>query len=65
MKTYLHGRMDFAKTPELRFSVADLDLPERRKRYTSSREGEEVDPQVCPCGKAMTSIIIESTTHKV
>ena len=39
--------------------VGDLDVPERRKRYTSSRE-EEVDPQMYPCGKA-----IESRTHIV
>ena len=40
--------------------VGDLDLPERRKRYTSSREEEESDAQMCPCGKA-----IESRTHIV
>ena len=60
MKTYLHGPMDFAKTLKLRFRVGDLDLPERRKRYTSSREEEEVDAQMCPWGKA-----IESRTHIV
>ena len=41
----------------------DLDLPERRKRYTSSweeEEEEEIDAQMCPCGKA-----IESRTHIV
>ena len=54
MKTYLHGRMDYAKTLKLRFRVGDLDLPERRKRYTSSRE-EEDDAQVCRCGKAAES----------
>ena len=42
MKKYLHGPMDFAKTLKLRFRVGDLDLRERRKRYTSSREEEEV-----------------------
>ena len=52
--------MDFAKTQKLRFRVGDLDLPERRKRYTSSREEEEIDAQMCPCGKA-----IESRTHIV
>ena len=45
---------------KLRFRVGDLDLPERRKRYTSSREEEDVDRQKCPCGKAM-----ESRTHIV
>ena len=59
MKTYLHGQVDFAKTLKLRFRVGDLDLPERRKGYTSSRE-EEVDAQMCPCGKAT-----ESRTHIV
>ena len=38
----------------------DLDLPERRKRYTPKRVEEEVDKQNCPCGKA-----IESRTHIV
>ena len=35
--------MDQAKTLKLQFRVGDLDLPERRKRYshTSSREEEE------------------------
>ena len=60
MKTYLHCPMDFAKTLQPQFRVGDLNLPERRKRYTSSREEEEVDAQMCPCGKA-----IESRTHKV
>ena len=59
MKTYLHGPMDAAKNLKLRFRVRDLDLPERRKRYTSSRE-EDVDAKKCPCGNAM-----ESRTHLV
>ena len=50
--------MDYAKTLKLRFRVGDLDLPERRKRYTSSRE-EEI-AQMCPCAKAE-----ESRTHIV
>ena len=48
MKTYLHDPTDFAKTLKLRFRVGDLDLPEKRKKYTSncsSRE-EEVDAQL-------------------
>ena len=52
MKTYLHGPMDFAKTLKLRFRLGDLDLPERRKMYVSSREQEEI-AQMCPCGKAV------------
>ena len=55
MKTYLHGPMDYAKTLKLRFRVGDLDLPERRKRCTSSRGEEEEDEQMCPCGKAVES----------
>ena len=55
MKTYLHGPMDFAKTLKLRFRV-DLDLPERRKRYASSRGEEEIDSQMCPSGKAIPGI---------
>ena len=60
MKTYLHCPMDFAKTLKLRFRVGNLDLPERRKRYASSREEEGVDALMCPCGKA-----IEISTHLV
>ena len=52
-KTYLHGPMDYAKTLKLRFRVGDLDLPERRMRYASSREEE--DDQICPRGKAIES----------
>ena len=50
--TYVHGPMDYVKTLKLRFSVEDLDVPERRKRHTSSREEEEY-AQMCPCGKAV------------
>ena len=39
--------------------VGDLDLPERRKRYTSSRE-EDVATNMCPCGTT-----VESRTHIV
>ena len=43
MKTYLHSPMD-------------LDLPERRKRYTStSRREEHVAKNMCLCGTAMKS----------
>ena len=59
MKTYVHGPMDYAKTRKLRFRAGDLDPPERRKRYASSREEEEI-AQMCPCGKA-----VESRTHIV
>ena len=59
MKTYLHDPMDYAKTLKLRFRAGGLDLPERKKRYASSREEEE-DAQMCPCGRA-----VESRTHIV
>ena len=35
-----------------------MDLPERRKRYTSSREEDDVDAHVCPCDTTL-----ESKTH--
>ena len=44
-----------------------MDLPERRKRYTSSREQEEVGTLICPCGKAVgnrTHIVGECETYK-
>ena len=49
---YLHGPTDYAKKPKLRFRVGDLDLPERtrKKTYTSSREEEDMDAHMCPCG---------------
>ena len=50
MKTHLHRPMDYAKKLQLRFRVGDLDLPNRRKRYTVSREEEDVDVHMCPCG---------------
>ena len=49
----MHGPMDYAKTLKLRFRVGDLDLPERRKRYTSSPGEEEEDATMCSCGKAV------------
>ena len=55
MKTYLHGPMDFAKNAVTAISCRDLNLPESTKRYTSSREKEEVDAQMCPCGKEIES----------
>ena len=60
MKTYLHGPMGYAKKLKLRFRVGDLDLPERRNRYTSSREEEDVVTNMCPC-----STTLESGTHIV
>ena len=33
----------YAKKLKLRFRAGDLDLPKRRKRYTSSREEEDMD----------------------
>ena len=55
MKACLHGPLDYAKTLKLRFRVGSLDLPERRNKYTinNSREEEEEDAQMCPCGKAV------------
>ena len=50
MKRYLHDPMDDMKRLKLRFRVGDLDLPERRKRYTSSREEEDVYARMCRCG---------------
>ena len=47
--------MNYAKMLKLQFGVGDLDLPERRKRYTSSREEE--DAQMCPCGKAIENTV--------
>ena len=55
MKTHLHGPVDFEKTLKLRLRLGDLNLPERAKRYTTSREKEEVDAQMCLCGKAIES----------
>ena len=52
---FLRRPMNFAKTPKLRFRVGDLNLPERRKKNTSSRENEKVGAQMCPCGKAIES----------
>lgn len=49
MKPYLYG-------PILRFWMGDLDLPDGRKRYTSSWVQEEVDTQTCPCGEAAGSV---------
>ena len=68
MKTYLHGPKDYyAKNLKLRFRIGDLDLPERRKRYTSSREEKEEDAQTCLCGKARESrihIVAECELYK-
>ena len=60
METHLHAPMDYAKKVKLRFRVGDLNLPERRKRYTSSGEEEDLATNMCPCG-----ITIESRTHIV
>ena len=46
--------MKTTKTLKLQVRVGDLDLPERRGTYTSSRE-EEQDAQICPCGKTKDS----------
>ena len=52
--------MNDAKKLKLRCRVGNLDLSERRKRYTSRREEEDVVTKMCPCGTA-----IESRTHIV
>ena len=49
-KPCLHGPTDCAKKVKLRFRLGDLDLPEIRKRYTSSRVEEDVVTLTCPCG---------------
>ena len=51
----LYRSLNYAKTLKLRFRVGDLDRPERRKRYTSSRVEEEEGAQNCPCGNASES----------
>ena len=56
----MHGPMDYAKKLKPPFRVGDLDLPERRKIYTSSQEEEDVDAHVCQCGTT-----IESRTRTV
>ena len=56
IETCLHGPMDFAKKLKLRFRAGDLDLPERGRRYTSSREEEDVATNMCPCGTTIESI---------
>ena len=58
MKAYRDGPMDYAKSLKLQLRVGDLDLPERRKRYNSSRKEEEEDGQACACGNSE-----ESRTH--
>ena len=55
MKTYPHGPMDYAKKLKLRLRVGDLDLPDRRKRCTSSQEEEDVATNMCPCGTTTES----------
>ena len=50
--------MDYARELKLRLRVGGLDLPDRRKRYASSREEKEVATNMCRCG-----MTIESGTH--
>ena len=47
------------ETLKLRFRVGELDLQERRKRYTTRREEKEAHAQMCLRGKG---IEIESRT---
>ena len=66
-ETSVYGPMDYAKTLKLRFREGDLDRPERGKRYTRSREEEEIYTQMCPCGKtreSRTRIVGECEIHK-
>ena len=60
--------MDYAKKLKLRFRVVgNLDVPERRKGYTSSPEEEGVDERMCPCGttkESRTHIIGECEIYK-
>ena len=51
--------MDYAKKLKRLFRLGDLDLPETRKKYTSSRE-EDAATNMCPRGTT-----IESGTHMV
>ena len=60
MNTHLRGPMDYAKKLKLLFRAGGLDLLEKRKRYTSSREEEDVATKMCPYGKT-----IECRTHIV
>ena len=53
MKTYLRGPMDYAKKLKLRFRVGDLDLPEKRKRYTNIQQEKDVVTHMYPCGTAI------------
>ena len=69
MKKYLHGPMEYLKRKlKLRYRVGDLDLPERRKRYTSSREEEDdLVTRMCPCGttvESRTRVVGECETDK-
>lgn len=40
MEIHMHGPLDVVKKLKLRFRVANLDLPDRRKRYIISQEEE-------------------------
>ena len=56
-----------AKKLKLRFCVGDLDLPERRNRYTGSGEEEDVDAHMCACGttiESRTRIVGECEIYK-
>ena len=67
METYSYGPTDYAKMLKLYFRVGDLNLSERKKRYTNSREKRRKMHRWAlwrctdgPCGKAK-----ESRTHIV
>ena len=47
--------------------MGDLDLPERRQKYTTKRVEEEKDKHNCPCEKAMgriTHIVAECELYQ-
>ena len=56
IKTFLYGPVDYAKL-KLLCRGKDLHVSETRKRngYTSSREEENVDAHLCPCGTTTES----------
>ena len=60
MKTYLHGPMDYAKKLKTTITCRGPGSTRKKKRYTSSREQEDMDAHMRPCGTTL-----ESRTHTV
>ena len=57
--------MDCAKKLKLRLRIEDLDLPERRNRYTRSREErEDLATNTC-LARVAQQTAVESRTHIV